>query len=200
MIIGGICKLFYEKRKIQRYAAIAERKRGHRDLYGEQDTAELRKHAVPFGIRALESGIQVEGVWISQPSTPNPSSPAISTLSTFSGNGREGNPSSSTLGISSLEMSRPLQGNGTPGSTCSNLHMNGSATSFDQAVAAKLVSRSNEYLPLEMPKRKRKYNGVHYSDNKNDGRPTLLRNSATLSALEGSAEQPSLLSKSAIGM
>jgi hypothetical protein len=30
---------------------------------------------VPFGIRALQQGIQVEGVWISQPNTPRPPSP-----------------------------------------------------------------------------------------------------------------------------
>jgi hypothetical protein len=35
-------------------------------------------HGVPFGIRALQQGIEVEGVWISQPNTPAPGSPVIS--------------------------------------------------------------------------------------------------------------------------
>jgi hypothetical protein len=35
---------------------------------------------VPFGIRALQMGIEVEGVWISRPGTPAPSSPILSPL------------------------------------------------------------------------------------------------------------------------
>lgn len=34
---------------------------------------------IPFGVRALESGIQVEGIWVSQPNTPNMSQVALST-------------------------------------------------------------------------------------------------------------------------
>jgi hypothetical protein len=34
----------------------------------------------PFGIRALQMGIEVEGVWISRPGTPAPSSPILSPL------------------------------------------------------------------------------------------------------------------------
>jgi len=32
---------------------------------------------VPFGIRALQKGIEIEGVWISQPNTPAPGSPIL---------------------------------------------------------------------------------------------------------------------------
>ena len=34
-----------------------------------------RKPDIPFGIRAIESGVEVDGVWISRPNTPNASAP-----------------------------------------------------------------------------------------------------------------------------
>ncbi len=33
-----------------------------------------RSHDIPFGVRAIQSGITVDGIWISQSSTPIPSS------------------------------------------------------------------------------------------------------------------------------
>lgn len=40
-----------------------------------------RANQVPFGVRALESGIEVDGVWISRPNTPTSSLPGSPTLS-----------------------------------------------------------------------------------------------------------------------
>ncbi|KAI1807653.1 hypothetical protein F4811DRAFT_505493 [Daldinia bambusicola] len=44
-----------------------------------------RKIDIPFGVRAIQSGIEVDGIWISQPNTPliTPSSPSFASSSTL---------------------------------------------------------------------------------------------------------------------
>lgn len=45
-----------------------------RELRSSGQIVESRKsHDIPFGVRAIQSGIQVDGIWISQGSTPIPS-------------------------------------------------------------------------------------------------------------------------------
>jgi len=61
-----------------------------------------RAHQVPFGVRALESGIEVDGVWISRPNTPTgslPGSPRLSGTTQLAAQSEssKGRPSSSSI-------------------------------------------------------------------------------------------------------
>lgn len=68
---------------------------------------------IPFGVRALESGIEVDGVWISGTNTPNsmPGSPNIAAIKSQSAH-RDHSPdaSSSTSEMSRIEIPQPVHG------------------------------------------------------------------------------------------
>jgi hypothetical protein len=56
---------------LRRYEAIAEAKKAHlREMRESRRIIQLQGEGVPFGIRAIEAGIEVEGVHISRPATP----------------------------------------------------------------------------------------------------------------------------------
>lgn len=94
--------LVYTRWKTRRYAAIeARQKEEDAELYPM-----LKMDDVPFGAKALERGIQIEGIWVSNPNTPiqtpqatdtpygsRPSSPATKTFLL---------PSSTTTSVSSF--------------------------------------------------------------------------------------------------
>ena len=75
-----------------------------------------RAREVPFGVRALESGIEVEGVWISGTNTPAGSTPGTPTFLANAHSARE-EPSpdraSSASTMSHLEMPQPTRGYST---------------------------------------------------------------------------------------
>ncbi len=72
-----------------------------------------RAREVPFGVRALEGGIEVEGVWISGTNTPAGSTPGTPTF-LANANSARGEPSpdraSSASTMSHLEMPQPTRG------------------------------------------------------------------------------------------
>ncbi|KAJ5599379.1 hypothetical protein N7450_000446 [Penicillium hetheringtonii] len=60
------CSLTYTRWKMRRYAAAeARQKEEEAELFPM-----LTKDDIPFGARALERGIQIEGIWISNHNTP----------------------------------------------------------------------------------------------------------------------------------
>lgn len=73
-------KLTYNKWRLRKYTAVAEKKTALRREM--QHTISVKRgrsqrQQIPFGVRALESGIEVDGVWISGSNTPasTPGSP-----------------------------------------------------------------------------------------------------------------------------
>ncbi|KAK1979081.1 hypothetical protein LZ30DRAFT_597704 [Colletotrichum cereale] len=77
VFIIGFIKLWWTNRYIARQEIIDAEKRAH--------AAELastglplpprKKSEIPFGVRAIQSGIEVDGIWISRPNTPSTESP-----------------------------------------------------------------------------------------------------------------------------
>ena len=73
----GCIKLLYTHWRLRKYAAVAEQERQEQAM--QRQMSQRRRAAaghgsdsddVPFGIRAIERGIEVEGVWISHGNTP----------------------------------------------------------------------------------------------------------------------------------
>lgn len=71
-------KLAHTHWRLHKYSALAEKERKEQALHREMSQKRRgpgvpRADEVPFGIRALERGVEVEGVWVSRGNTPEPS-------------------------------------------------------------------------------------------------------------------------------
>ncbi|EKD15826.1 uncharacterized protein L3040_003319 [Drepanopeziza brunnea f. sp. 'multigermtubi'] len=75
VFLVGWGKLLWVNRLVQRQEVVDEEKRTKiEQLRNSGQIVESRRsHDIPFGIRAIQSGIQVDGIWISQANTPMPS-------------------------------------------------------------------------------------------------------------------------------
>ncbi|GAD96586.1 DNA repair protein RAD51, putative [Paecilomyces variotii No. 5] len=71
VVIYALCVLSYNKRTIKKLGATNLYQKSDQDQ--DRDSNDLRRDDIPFGARALESGIQIEGIWISSHNTPVPS-------------------------------------------------------------------------------------------------------------------------------
>jgi hypothetical protein len=71
----GYLKLLWTNRIVKRQELVDEEKRMRiRELRNSGQIVESRRsHDIPFGVRAIQSGITVDGIWISQSSSPIPS-------------------------------------------------------------------------------------------------------------------------------
>lgn len=116
VIFLGLIKLTYNKWRLRKYTAVAETKAAVRREM--QHTASVKRgrsqrQGIPFGIRALESGIEVDGVWISGANTPSsmPGSPNIAAMKPKPAR-RDHSPeaSSSTSEMSRIEIPQPVHG------------------------------------------------------------------------------------------
>ncbi|KAF2722694.1 hypothetical protein K431DRAFT_221640 [Polychaeton citri CBS 116435] len=79
VVLLGCSKLTYTHWRLRKLGAIAEKQRQEqalrRELSEKRRPPGTRKEGdVPFGVRAIESGIEVEGVWISRNNSPEPTS------------------------------------------------------------------------------------------------------------------------------
>ncbi|KAF1965516.1 hypothetical protein BU23DRAFT_22642 [Bimuria novae-zelandiae CBS 107.79] len=68
----GLIKLQYDKYRIKKYSKVDKGKQAQTPEMLEAQTIreEPKGDDIPFGIRAIESGIEVDGVWISRSNTP----------------------------------------------------------------------------------------------------------------------------------
>ncbi|KAK5120522.1 hypothetical protein LTR85_006177 [Meristemomyces frigidus] len=74
-VLLGLIKLGHTHWRLRKYSAVAEQEKReqalHRQMSQRRRPASNEKgDDIPFGVRALESGIEVEGVWVSRPTTP----------------------------------------------------------------------------------------------------------------------------------
>ena len=183
----GCMKLVYTHWRLRKYSAVAERERQEQAM--QKRKAQRRPSSriksaddVPFGIRAIESGIEVEGVWISRGNTPEPLSRDTSAASSLWEHvprkdydfdlerqdlHRSHNPSASD---STVPIVRPDR------------------TSFDRAVSAERLTStsasrdSSPDISIAKPPRSRHppSSYTRYSCN-----PYMLRQSTTTNTLEG---------------
>ena len=69
-VLLGCVKLVYIHIRSRKYAAVAEQERQEQAAHRQRGRQGRGTEDVPFGIRAIEKGIEVEGVYISRPTTP----------------------------------------------------------------------------------------------------------------------------------
>ncbi|KAM0424730.1 hypothetical protein ACHAPT_010040 [Fusarium lateritium] len=67
---AGLVKLWWTNRAMRRLEIIDEEKRARVSVMSHCGIENMRPPEIPFGIRAIQNGVQVEGIWISRPDTP----------------------------------------------------------------------------------------------------------------------------------
>ncbi|KAI4249085.1 MAG: hypothetical protein LQ352_005725 [Teloschistes flavicans] len=84
VLFAGMIKLAHTHWKLRKYTALAKTKAAQKeeDLQRQPSAVRRKKNGndIPFGIRAIESGIEVDGVWISRSNTPANSTPGSPSL------------------------------------------------------------------------------------------------------------------------
>ncbi|CEI64113.1 hypothetical protein FVEN_g8961 [Fusarium venenatum] len=70
VFVAGLIKLWWSNRVMRRHEIIDEEKRARLSLMSYCGIQNMRSPGIPFGIRAIQSGIEVEGIWISRSKSP----------------------------------------------------------------------------------------------------------------------------------
>lgn len=71
-MLYAVSKLLYGNRRVKRHTKLAEAQRTHlENVRASRHIIELKGDDIPFGVKALDSGIEVEGIVISRPATPD---------------------------------------------------------------------------------------------------------------------------------
>ncbi|KAI6367980.1 hypothetical protein MCOR25_004771 [Pyricularia grisea] len=72
VIFAGLCKLTWQSRYMKKQEVLDEEKRARLLEMRKTGLQTKRTGDIPFGVRATQAGIEIEGIWVSRPSTPNP--------------------------------------------------------------------------------------------------------------------------------
>ncbi|KAI9711624.1 MAG: hypothetical protein M1812_007147 [Candelaria pacifica] len=192
-ILAGCGKLWWSHWQLRKYTAVDAAKRAQpEEMRQAPKPSRARGNDIPFGVRAIESGIEVDGVWISRTNTPAPSSPRslapapVAVASSSSQRVRQDPKRASTASeMSRLEIPQPAYGQ-TPSIRIAKGSSDSGSTSrppssFDRAVSAeRLPTRSSSPgSGVEDRYRPRHHSQLRYSSH------NLLRDSTTLDSLEG---------------
>ncbi|CZT48118.1 uncharacterized protein RSE6_08777 [Rhynchosporium secalis] len=110
VIVIGYSKLLWRNRLVQRQELVDEEKRARiQQLRSSGQIVESRKsHDIPFGIRAVQSGVQVDGIWISRTANPNPTRLKLGHLRGTSTDKMSGSESSKNADISEFSRGEVL--------------------------------------------------------------------------------------------
>lgn len=161
-IIVGLIKLRYDNYRIAKYSKVQRKEKPTPTpemLEAQREEPSTKEEDIPFGIRAIESGIEVDGVWISRSNTPAGSSAASSLNEARLGHSQNN---------SQIELPRPAYASSSRESSRAPSTRTPSSA-FERATSAERIpsdSRSS-------------------SPGRSHGQSRYTRNSATLQALEG---------------
>ena len=189
--IGAFGRLGYVHWRLRKYTVVEERERNEQAVRRQMSQRRRapgtqRSDEVPFGIRAIESGIEVDGVWVSRGNTPEPASRETSASSSV----WDHIPRRSSE--FDLEKQWPLRP--SVGTHDRSTSMSTSATarppssSFDRATSTQRVDsghisrEDSPDAPIAMPSKSR-YPPSSYS--RYSGNPYLIRSSSAANTLEG---------------
>ncbi|KAK4117346.1 hypothetical protein N656DRAFT_699751 [Canariomyces notabilis] len=68
---AGLVRLWWNNRLMKKQELLDEEKRARLEQMRKTGLPIKRASEIPFGIRAIQSGVEVEGIWISRPTTPS---------------------------------------------------------------------------------------------------------------------------------
>ena len=70
---AGLIKLWHTNRLLRKHIVLDEEKLARQREMRKSGLPVGRKADIPFGVRAIQTGIEVDGIWISRPGTPTES-------------------------------------------------------------------------------------------------------------------------------
>ncbi len=173
-LILGCFKLVYAHWRLRKFTAIAEQEKKDQVLQRamSQRRSQSRADEILFGIRAIESGIEVEGVWISRDNTPE-ISPVPSARSSMQDRGISN--AVELVDRSKLDMNQSA-------SSSAFLIMNEKRSSINNKRPKERIRHSSPDHGVSRPARS-KYPPVSYA--KYGCNPYLVRHSMPASTLHG---------------
>ena len=184
--------MVYNHWRLRKYTKIAAVKAQHRQAIEQRPSVRARKgREVPFGVRAIESGVEVDGVWISRSNTPNASatgSPAPSIMLEPDSARHAQYPERTPMTSSrrSLEVPRPVHGHPASGQSRNSAPSRNSGALQDQYNEHERVPRSStasDNVPRARPTyQPRRSSGLRYSNSHDT--------TGALAALEGRRMAP----------
>src|SRR5690348_13036331 len=68
---AGLGKLWWNNRLMKKQEVLDEEKRARVEEIRKTGLPMKRGNQVPFGVRAIQSGVEVDGIWISRPASLN---------------------------------------------------------------------------------------------------------------------------------
>ena len=189
--IGAFRRLGYVHWRLRKYTVVEERERNEQAVRRQMSQRRRapgtqRSDEVPFGVRAIESGIEVDGVWVSRGNTPEPASRGTSAGSSVWDHVPR---RSSEIDLEKQWPLRPSTGTHARSiSASTSTTARPSSSAFDIATSAKRVDSrhvSREHspdAPIAMPAKSRHPPSSYsrYSSN-----PYLIRSSSAANTLEG---------------
>lgn len=206
MIGLGCLKLIYNHWRLRKYVAIAATKAAqqqgiqqemqqavHRQTQPAEQEDASSDREVPFGIRAIESGIEVDGVWISRSNTPAPSLPDSPMSSISVGPGSTMNRTSSSSNISRLEIPQPVHNYPGVNPLRSGPSSAVSGAPFERPLPTERSSSrpdsiSPDYMCREGPRGRQTYQprrSSHLRFSNSQSNSQEVDNAAAMAALEG---------------
>ncbi|GAB1311254.1 hypothetical protein MFIFM68171_01464 [Madurella fahalii] len=83
---AGLAKLWWNNRLMRKREVLDEEKRARLEEMRRTGLPMKRPNDIPFGVRAIQSGVEVDGIWISRPATPSETAAAkLASSTTLSG-------------------------------------------------------------------------------------------------------------------
>ena len=171
--MAGAGKLVYNHYQLRKYTAIAAKKKEEaQEMHRTPSVKKERGPEIPFGVRAIESGIEVDGVWISRSNTPAPSSrasPVASPIIEPQGV-RESVPSHTTFThISQMAMPQPVYTHRRADGSQSSFDTRSLDSPFERATSAERLPSRNNSPPDPVPRvshshRPRQSSHLRFSD------------------------------------
>ncbi|KAL8717785.1 MAG: hypothetical protein Q9225_005000 [Loekoesia sp. 1 TL-2023] len=198
VIIAGIIKLVYTHWRLRKYTALAKTRAAQKEEGLQRTPSAIRRKKgddIPFGVRAIESGIEVDGVWISRSNTPansTPGSPALGSPASSANKepAAQAAPTSdraSTVSdMSRLEIPQPAHGHHRPSTRSTNsTYTRVSGNPFERSVSSERSpsrpgSSYSELMPRGRPTyQPRRASHLRYSNSH------TTDNAEALATLEG---------------
>lgn len=116
---AGLAKLWWNNRLMRKQEVLDEEKRARLEDMRRTGLPIKRPNDIPFGVRAIQSGVEVDGIWISRPVSPSEAATAkLASSTTISGQdsdpqrkgkGHPDDDKSASITIVSLERPSPRQ-------------------------------------------------------------------------------------------
>lgn len=80
VFFAGLGKLWWINRSVRKHEQLDEEKKSRMEEIQRVGIPVRRRPEIPFGVRAIQSGVEVDGIWISRPGTPNSQTPTADSV------------------------------------------------------------------------------------------------------------------------